>query len=141
MINCLHITVQLTWAVNTEAISGVSHNFSSVILPVKLTEFATHSSGAVFLPMFVTLVIKTLVRELLRPLHFTFSTTESFHPIYLLCSFTFSQVSPVTPPPIFDLLADGQVPLPVVGYQLVAQSLAPVGLLHSPDTELGFLVY
>ena len=141
MIDCLHITVQLTRAVNTEAISGVSHDFSSVILPVKLTEFATHSSGAVFLPMFVTLVMKTLVRKVLRPLHFTFSTTESFRAFHLLSSFTFPDVSPVAPPPINDVLTDSQVLLPVVGYQIIAQSLAPVGLLHSPDTELGFLLY
>ena len=42
---------------------------------------------------------------------------------------------------VINLLADCKLPLPVVGYQLVAQSLAPVGLLDSPDTELGFLVY
>ena len=59
----LHTTEQLTRAVNTEAISGVSHNFSSVILPVKLTEFATHSSGAVFLPMFVTFGNKDIGEE------------------------------------------------------------------------------
>ena len=81
------------------------------------------------------------MRELLRPLHFTFSTTESFHPFYLLRSLTVSQVSPVAPTPINDLLADSQVLLPLSHYQLVAQFLAPVGLLNSLDTELGFLVY
>ena len=97
--------------------------------------------------MFVTLVMESLMRQLLLPLQstvytlHTFSTTEYFHAFYLLCSFTVSQVGPVAPPPIFDLLADSQVPLLVVGYQLVAQSLASVGLLDSPDTELGFLVY
>ena len=132
---------QLTRAVSAVTFKRVNHKYSFIICPINLAEFPAQGSSAVSLSTLITLVIKTLVRELLRPLHFTFSTTESFHPIYLLCSFTFSQVSPVTPPPIFDLLADGQVPLPVVGYQLVAQSLAPVGLLHSPDTELGFLVY
>ena len=72
---------------------------------------------------------------------FTFSTTESFHPFYLLCSFTVSQVGPVAPLSIHDVPADSQVPLLVVGYQLVAQSLTSVGILDSPDTELGFLVY
>ena len=91
--------------------------------------------------MFVTFVMKTLVRELLRILHFTFSTTESFQAFYLLCSFTLSQVAPVAPHPINDVLADSEVPLPVVGHHLVAQSLTPVGLLDSPDTELYFLVY
>ena len=132
--------MQLTRAINTEAISGVPHNLSFIIRPIKLTEVPTQSSSAVSLSMFVTFVMKTFITNI-RPLHFTFSTTESFHPRYLLCSFTVSQVSPVAPGPINDFLADGQVPLPVVGYQLVAQSLAPVGLLHSPDTELGFLVY
>ena len=134
-------TEQLTRAFYTEAVSGVSHDPSFIIRPVKLTEFPTQGFVAVFLSMFVTFVMKTLVRELLRILHFTFSTTESFHPIYLLRSFTFSQVSPVTPPPIFDLLAEGQIPLAVGLYQLVAQSLASVGLLDILDTELGFLVY
>ena len=88
----------------------------------------------------------TLLRELLSTQYvlytlLTFSTSEFFHALYLLCSFTFSQVAPVAPLPIIDLLAESQVPLPVVGYQLVAQSLAPVGLLHSPNTELSFLVY
>ena len=95
--------------------------------------------------MFVTLAMKTFIREgatTSSTLYcFTFSTTESFHPFYLLRSFTVSQVGPVAPPPINEVLADSQVPLPVVGNQLVAQSLTSVGLLDSPDTELGFLVY
>ena len=66
--------VQLTWAVNTEAISGVSHNLSFVILPVKLTEFATHSSGAVSLPMFVTFGYKDIDEEVT-----TFSTLYLLH--------------------------------------------------------------
>ena len=134
-------TKQLTRAFHTKAVSGVSHNPSLVILPVKLTEFPTQSFAAVFLPMFVTFVIKTLVRELLRILHFTFSTSKSFHAFELLCSFTLSQVAPVAPHPINDVLADSQVPFLVVGHHLVGQSLAPVGLLDSPDTELCFLVY
>ena len=135
------ITEQLTRAFYTEAVSGVSHNPSFIIRPVKLTEFPTQGFVAVFLSMFVTFVMKTLVRELLRILHFTFSTTESFQAFYLLCSFTLSQVAPVTPHPINDVLADSEVPLLVVGHHLVAQSLTPVGLLDSPDTELYFLVY
>ena len=74
------------------------------------------------------------------PLNVTFSTSESFHPIYLLSSRTFPQVSPLTPGPINDVPADSEVPLPVVGNHLVGQSLAPVGLLDRADTELGFLV-
>ena len=71
----------------------------------------------------------------------TFSTPESFHALYSLCSSTFPQVGPVAPPPIRDVLADGQIPLPVLGYEHVRQFLAPVGLLDTADTELGFLVY
>ena len=84
----------------------------------------------------------TLVRELLRPLHFTntFSTSEFFHALHPLCSLTFSQVAPVAPGPINNLLAESQVPLPVVGYHPVGQSLATVGNVGSPETELGFLV-
>ena len=141
IIDNITITEQLTRAFYTEAVSGVSHNPSLIIHPVKLTEFPTQGFVAVFLSMFVTFVMKTLVRELLRILHFTFSTTESFRAFHLLSSFTFPDVSPVAPPPINDVLTDGQVLLPVVGYQIIAQSLAPVGLLDSPDTELGFLVY
>ena len=70
-----------------------------------------------------------------------FSTPESFHALYLLCSSTFPQVGPVAPPPIRDVLADSQIPLPVLGYEHVRQSLAPDGLLDTADTELGFLVY
>ena len=70
-----------------------------------------------------------------------FSTTESFHALYSLCSFTFPHVGPVAPPPIRDVLADSQIPLPVLGYEHVRQSLAPDGLLDTADTELGFLVY
>ena len=68
----------------------------------------------------------------------TFSTTGTFHPIYLLCSFADFHFGPATPGPIFDLLAEGQVPLAVGLYQLVAQSLTSVGLLDILDTELGF---
>ena len=80
------------------------------------------------------------VRAYRRPLHFTytFSTSESSHVFYLLCSFAFSQVAPVAPPPINDGLADSEVPLPVVSYHPVGQSLTAVGLHHSPDTELSF---
>ena len=88
----------------------------------------------------ITLAMKTLVRKYCAST-LTFSTTGSFHPFYLLCSFAVAQVSPATPGPIFDLLAEGQVPLAVGLYQLVAQSLASVGLLDILDTELGFLVY
>ena len=40
----LHLTVQLTRAVKTEAISGITHNLSFIIRPVKLTKFPTQSS-------------------------------------------------------------------------------------------------
>ena len=73
IIDCI-MTEQLTRTVNTEAIRGVSHNFPFIIRPVKLAEFPTQRSGAISLPVFVTLVMMTLVRvrELLRPLHFTY---------------------------------------------------------------------
>ena len=72
----LHRIVQLTWAVNTEAISGVSHNLSSVILPVKLTEFATHSSGAMSLPMFVTFGNKDIDEEVCNYVLYTLPSPQ-----------------------------------------------------------------
>ena len=83
----------------------------SVVGPIILAEFPTQSSRAVSLSTLITLAI------------------ADFH------------FGPGTPGPIFDLLAEGQVPLAVGLYQLVAQSLASVGLLDILDTELGFLVY
>ena len=112
----------------------------SVVGPIILAEFPTQSSRAVSLSTLITLAMKTLVRKYCAST-LTFSTTGSFHPFYLLCSFAVAQVSPATPGPIFDLLAEGQVPLAVGLYQLVAQSLTSVGLLDILDTELGFLVY
>ena len=134
-------TEQLTRAMSAVTFKRVNHKYSFIICTINLAEFPAQGSNAVSLSTLITLAMKTLVREVRRPLQFTFSTTESFHPVYLLCSFTVSQVSPAAPTTINDFPAESQVPLPVVGYQLVAQSLAPVGLLHSPDTELGFLLY
>ena len=99
----------------------MSHHFSFIIHPVNLAEVSTQSSGAVSPSNLVT-----------------FSTLETCHAVYLLCSFTVSQVDPVAPSPT-SVLADSQVP--VVGHQFVGQSLASVGLHDSVDTELCFLVY
>ena len=115
---------QLTRTDIAKTIEGVSHDLPSIIRPVNLAEFPTQSSRAESLPVLVT-----------------FSTSEFLHAFYPLCSSTFSQVAPLTPPPINDLLADTELPLPVVRYHPVGQSLAPVGLLDSADTELRFSVY
>ena len=70
------------------------------------------------------------------------STAVVCYTFDLLETFTVRQVPPVAPGPVNNfLLADCELSLLVVRYQLVGQSLAPVGLLYSPDTELGFLVY
>ena len=50
------IAEQLTRAVKTVAIRGVSLNLSFIILPIQLTEFPAKSFAAVSLTMFVAFV-------------------------------------------------------------------------------------
>ena len=115
--------VHLTRTLLAETIKGVSHNFSFIIRPINLAKFSPQSSDAGSLFMLVT-----------------FSTQQALHALYLLCWFTSSRVAPLTPHPVREVLADSQVPIPVVGNKLVAQSLASVGPLHSANAKLTFLV-
>ena len=102
----------------------MSHDCSLVVFPIELAESPSQCPGTAFLLLFVPK-----------------STSEVCYTFHLLRPFALFQIPPLSPFSVNNLLADCKLPLPVVGYQLVAQSLAPVGLLHSPDTELGFLVY
>ena len=113
----------------TRTVSAVTSNIqhsqdcSLIILPIKLTEFSSQCPRAVPLLLFVTR---------------STCGAESFN---LLQALTRPQVGPLTPGPINDVPADFEFSVIVVGNYLVGQSLAPVGLLDNPNTELGFLVY
>ena len=102
----------------------MSHYCSLVIFPIESAESPSQCPGTAFLLLFVPQ-----------------STSVVCYTFHLLRTFALFQIPPLSPFPVNNFLADCKLPLLVVGYQLVAQSLAPVGLLDSPDTELGFLLY
>ena len=85
---------QLTRALIAETIDGVSHYFSFIIGPINLAKSSAQCSAAGSLSMLVT-----------------FSTPESFHALYLLCSSTFPEVVPVAPRPVREVMAVSQVSL------------------------------
>ena len=66
----------------------------------------------------------------------SFSTPIVLKTLHLLQTLALPHVSPVRPGAVHDLLAEGDVLLRVVRHQPVGQSLAPVGALLAPDTEL-----
>ena len=124
-MNDRSITEQLTSAVSTVTLHRISHDCSFVILPIELAEFPSECPGTIPLSLFVAK-----------------STAVVCYTFDLLETFTVRQVPPLAPGSVNNfLLADCELSLLVVGYHLVGQSLAPVGLLDRPDTELGFLVY
>ena len=102
----------------------MSHDCSLVVFPIELAESPSQCPDAALLLLFVTK-----------------STSVVWNTFNLLYTFTVYDIPPFSPFSVNNFLADGQVPLAVGLYQLVAQSLASVGLLDILDTELGFLVY